>query len=138
MIFFFSVKLSCGATGSDNITYLVLNPTSSPGDSCFYRICPSSKAICRLRFDFIVSFHFRDQNLFKKMKNLQSGPSMMLQRETAKPTTTWCVFFCKRDQINCISRALLLVEGLEIPMIWWGLPETRNRWFTAGLWQLDH
>jgi len=47
------IKLSCGATGSDNITYLVLSPTQSPGDSCFYKICPSSKAICRLRFDFI-------------------------------------------------------------------------------------
>ena len=46
--------------------------------------------------------------------------------------------FSKRDQINCISIALLLVEGLEIPMIWWVLPETQHRWLTAGLWQLDH
>merc|ERR1711923_327684 len=46
-------SLACGTTGSDNLTYLVQNPTTTPGDSCSYTICPSSKAICRLRFDFL-------------------------------------------------------------------------------------
>merc|ERR1711936_101118 len=47
------MSLACGTTGSDNLTYLVQNPTTTPGDSCSYTICPSSKAICRLRFDFL-------------------------------------------------------------------------------------
>lgn len=50
---FLLVKLDCGGQSNDNTTYLVQENTNKPSnDECIYKICPSSKAICRIRYDF--------------------------------------------------------------------------------------
>ena len=54
--FLFSiVKLSCNGSSSENYTYLNQAASSSIASPCNYKICPCSKNICRIRYDFSVS-----------------------------------------------------------------------------------
>jgi hypothetical protein len=47
-------SLGCGATSSENCTYLVQASTNKApsSDPCTYKICPNSNSICRIRLDF--------------------------------------------------------------------------------------
>jgi hypothetical protein len=54
----FSVKKGCGSTSSENSTYLDSSQSSKTDLSqCTYTICPKAN-VCRIRFDFAVSWHF--------------------------------------------------------------------------------
>ncbi len=55
-LFLFSVSLSCGGSSSENCTYLVQASATAVTSPCNYKICPTNSNICRLRFDFLVSF----------------------------------------------------------------------------------
>merc|ERR1712018_365759 len=44
---------SCGSTSSDNNSYIVKSSfTSLTTNPCWYKICPCSTNICRIRYDF--------------------------------------------------------------------------------------
>merc|ERR1711935_354981 len=45
-------SLACGASSSENQTYLVQSLTTSLTSPCTYTICKCSTNICRIRFDF--------------------------------------------------------------------------------------
>ena len=54
----FSVKKGCGSSSSENSTYLDSSQSSKTDLSqCTYTICPKPN-VCRIRFDFAVSWHF--------------------------------------------------------------------------------
>ena len=58
-LFYFSVSLACGATTSENCTYLTLAATASvAGTACTYTICPASSTVSRIRLDLTVNFVF--------------------------------------------------------------------------------
>ncbi|XP_059097607.1 uncharacterized protein LOC131891928 [Tigriopus californicus] len=46
--------LSCGATTVENCTYLVETGSASTISPCKYTVCPCSRDICRIRFDFMT------------------------------------------------------------------------------------
>lgn len=53
----FSVTLGCGGTSAENNSYIVqssttTSPANDPSTSCTYQICPCSKDVCRIRYDF--------------------------------------------------------------------------------------
>ena len=51
-----TVTVSCGQSTSENCSYLVLTPTTSPSTNpCLFEICKASSKICRIRLDFVVS-----------------------------------------------------------------------------------
>ena len=50
-----SETLSCGASTSDNNTYLMMSNAKSTNSPCDYKVCASSNNICRIRYDFLVS-----------------------------------------------------------------------------------
>ena len=57
--FYFSVSLACGATTSENCTYLSLASTAAvAGTSCTYTICPASSTVSRIKLDLTVNFKF--------------------------------------------------------------------------------
>ena len=49
-----SVALACGASASENQTYLVQASVTTLTNPCKYTICPCGTNICRIRFDFTV------------------------------------------------------------------------------------
>ena len=58
-LFYFSVSLACGATTSENCTYLTLAATAAvAGTGCTYTICPASSTVSRIRLDLTVNFIF--------------------------------------------------------------------------------
>ena len=54
------------------------------------------------------------------------------------PLETCQWFYGQKDQINGIFVALLLVEGLEIPLIWYIVLETLYGGLPAGLFHLHY
>ena len=57
-IYLFSVIPPCGATVTQNLTYLIQDVTTNPGlISCPYTICPITKAVNRIRLDLNVSIY---------------------------------------------------------------------------------
>merc|ERR1712203_863338 len=49
------ISLACGATTSENCTYLTLAATASvAGNACTYTICPASSTISRIRLDLTM------------------------------------------------------------------------------------
>jgi len=46
------IKLTCGQTTSENNSYLIVGPTTSPQMSCVFTICRAGSDICRIRLDF--------------------------------------------------------------------------------------
>ena len=62
-IYLFSVIPPCGATVTQNLTYLIQDVTTNPGlISCPYTICPISKAVNRIRLDLNVSIYSNRSN----------------------------------------------------------------------------
>ena len=58
-IFCLSVLPSCGATVTQNLTYLVQDVTSNPTSKvCAYTLCPVSESVNRIRLDFTVCNYF--------------------------------------------------------------------------------
>ena len=57
--FSLSVLPSCGATVTQNLTYLVQDITSNPTSKvCAYTLCPVSESVNRIRLDFTVCNYF--------------------------------------------------------------------------------
>ena len=57
-LFYISVTLTCGATTSENCTYLTLAATPSvAATSCTYTICPASSTVSRIRLDLTVNWY---------------------------------------------------------------------------------
>jgi hypothetical protein len=52
--FSLTVSLACGATSSQNSTYLVKTDVATLQAPCIYTICPTANSICRIRLDFTV------------------------------------------------------------------------------------
>ena len=52
--YYLSVALACGASASENQTYLVQASVTTLTNPCKYTICPCGTNICRIRFDFTV------------------------------------------------------------------------------------
>ena len=51
----FSVRPACGETVKQNLSYLIQEETTAPPEvSCFYKICPESSDVNRIRLDFTV------------------------------------------------------------------------------------
>ena len=51
------MTLGCGGSSGENNTYIIqtsttTSPASDPNASCTYQICPCSKDVCRIRYDF--------------------------------------------------------------------------------------
>jgi len=46
--------LSCGASTSDNNTYLMMSNVKDTNSPCDYKVCASSNNICRIRYDFMA------------------------------------------------------------------------------------
>ena len=58
-MFYFSVSLACGATTSENCTYLSLASTATvAGTACTYTICPATSTVSRIKLDLTVNFKF--------------------------------------------------------------------------------
>ena len=53
---FFSVLLERGAATAENCTFIVQSNATEIKSHSTYIICPSSAKICRIRFDFVVSY----------------------------------------------------------------------------------
>ena len=53
------VALSCGGSTSDNNSYIVQSSATSVTSPCTYTVCPCSTDICRIRYDFTVSFTWK-------------------------------------------------------------------------------
>ena len=52
---FLSVRLSCGQTIKQNLSYFILEETQAPQPSpCSYTICPVASNVNRIRLDFTV------------------------------------------------------------------------------------
>lgn len=65
-IYLFSVVPPCGATVTQNLTYLIQDVTTNPGViSCPYTICPIHKAVNRIRLDLKVSIYSNKSNRTK-------------------------------------------------------------------------
>ena len=74
-IYLFSVVPSCGATVTQNLTYLIQDVTTNPGViSCPYTICPIHKAVNRIRLDLKVSIshHLQMSHYVQKMYEIQA------------------------------------------------------------------
>ena len=56
-LFYISVSLACGATTSENCTYLTLAATATPASACTYTICPASSTVSRIRLDLTVNWY---------------------------------------------------------------------------------
>ena len=57
MFFILTVTLSCGGSSSENNTYITqASTTSFSTNPCNHKICPCSTSICRIRYDFAVSY----------------------------------------------------------------------------------
>ena len=51
------MTLACGGSSAENTTYLELAATTTPpSTSCEYKLCGANANVCRIRFDFEVSF----------------------------------------------------------------------------------
>ena len=58
-MFYISVTLTCGATTSENCTYLTLAATATVASTqCSYTICPASSTVSRIKLDLTVKFKF--------------------------------------------------------------------------------
>jgi hypothetical protein len=55
ILFPYAVTMKCGATASENCTYIVQESTTTPDRFCSYKLCKSGPNICRIRLDFTVS-----------------------------------------------------------------------------------
>ena len=53
--FVFPVELACGATTTENCTYLVQASTATPTSPCQYTICRSEPDVCRIKLDLNVN-----------------------------------------------------------------------------------
>ena len=74
-IHIFSVIPPCGATVTQNLSYLIQDVTTNPGlISCPYTICPISKAVNRIRLDLEVSIlhHLYMNHYVQKMSEIQA------------------------------------------------------------------
>ncbi len=67
LIPFSTVVVTCGGTKSENCTYLVQSSVTSLTSPCTYSICPCNNNICRLRFDFTVSFKKQFMNYLQSL-----------------------------------------------------------------------
>ena len=57
LLLFIIVSLSCGGSSSENNTYITqASTTSFSTNPCNHKICPCSTSICRIRYDFAVSY----------------------------------------------------------------------------------
>ena len=50
---------SCGATVTQNLTYLIQDATTNPPTKvCAYTLCPVTESVNRIRLDFTVRNYF--------------------------------------------------------------------------------
>ena len=57
LLLFIIVSLSCGGSSSENNTYITqASTTTFTINPCNHKICPVASSICRIRYDFAVSY----------------------------------------------------------------------------------
>ena len=95
-IYLFSVITPCGATVTQNLSYLIQDVTTNPGlISCPYTICPISKAVNRIRLDLEVSIlhHLYMNHYVQKMSEIQTvWTSGIALRVTVSSSCIWQSF----------------------------------------------
>ena len=90
-------SIECGATSSENCTYIEETEVTSLSAPCTYTICPCTTSVCRIKFDF------EDFTL--------AGPRTGTVTDTASPSSNG-------DAIgDCLTDRFSITGGIGTPVI---------------------
>merc|ERR1712213_33752 len=125
-------SLSCGETSAENSTYIRQSTTTSPTTSpCTYRICPTSKSICRIKFElttFVLASPMRgDYDTAANTNNLDgsvgdcardtfvvsSGGASFRGSPVICGTNTGQHLFVDTDGTNCVTASFTFGGGSD-------------------------